>query len=769
LHFPIYPDGVTHINSNLAFSKDNGRVLYFNGQSPIAGHDENDVATFRAITSQFCVLGLATQVEVANAFGVTKLSVMRAVKIYRTKGPAGFYAARLTRGPAVLTPPILARAQELLDQRVEVGEVAATLCLKPNTLAKAIRGGRLHRPAALEIPKESPVVTSAKSQRSGEDAVAPMGVGATDTLGRVAASLGQLDGPDIQLKPVLDVPHGGVLLALPALLALGLLRHTEKHFNLPKGYYRLDSIFLLLAFMALARMKSLEALRYHPPGEWGKLLGLDRVPEVRTMRDKVNTLATQGKPALWSVELCKDWMEALPDEATAFYIDGHVRVYHGEQTKLPKCFVSREKLCLRASVDYWVNAMDGQPFFVAYQSVDPGLINVLENQILPRLNQVVPGQPTGKQLEEDPLLHRFTMIFDRAGYSPKLIRSLKEQRVACLTYRKAPGEDWREGEFFPQKVELVMGQVVEMRLAERGTLLGSVKNEQVWVREIRRLMPGGHQTSVICTDYKSDIGRMAAAMFARWCQENFFKYMLENYGIDRLVSYQTEDIPDGLQVVNPTHRKLDGKIRSQAAILSRKSAELGALSLVKEEEATSANVEIYLQKKSEVHAEIVLLQQEVETLKKERKATKKHIPASELQEGERFKALSVGTKQLLDTVKMVAYRAETAMAQSLQEKMARCDDSRSLLRAIYATEIDLLPDYDQGVLRVRLHGLANPSSDASIGRLCRELNETETEFPGTKLRLTYELVSTKCRPAPPSPNPFEGLLVSSQNPRDQEV
>jgi hypothetical protein len=454
-------------------------------------------------------------------------------------------------------------------------------------------------------------------------------------------------------------------------------------------------------------------------------------------------------------------MEAMPADATAFYVDGHVRVYHGDQTKLPKSWVSREKLCLRASVDYWVNAMDGQPFFVTYQSVDPGLISVLENQIVPRLINEVPGQPSKDRLQEDPLLHRFTVIFDRAGYSPKLIRNLKEQRIACLTYRKSPGEDWPESEFLSKEVRLVMGNLVKMRLAERQVTLGSKQDEQVLVREIRRLMPSGHQTSVISTNFKSDIGSAAAAMFARWCQEIYFKYMLENYGIDRLVSYDTEDIPDTIKVVNPSHRALEGNIRKQAAILSRKSAEFGTLSLVNEEEATPADVATHLQQKAELHQEITQLQQVLADLKKERKATEKHIPASELPEGQRFKALSVRTKQLLDTVKMVAYRAETAMAQSLQEKMSRADDSRSLLRMIYTTEIDLLPDYEQSVLLVRLHGLANPSSDASIARLCRELNETETVFPGTKLRLIYELVSQKNRPVSMPPEPFAETLVSS--------
>src|SRR5664279_1359899 len=115
----------------------------------------------------------------------------------------------------------------------------------------------------------------------------------------VSVGLGGEKGVAPEFVPSLDVTGGGVLLALPALLAVGLLRHTDRHFTLPRGYYSLFSIFLLLGFMALSRLKSMEKLRYEAPGEWGKLLGLDRVPEVRTLRVKIKHLAEHGQPMPW--------------------------------------------------------------------------------------------------------------------------------------------------------------------------------------------------------------------------------------------------------------------------------------------------------------------------------------------------------------------------------------------------------------------------------------------------------------------------------------
>jgi len=244
------------------------------------------------ITAQFCVNGHTQQAEIARAFGVTKISVKRSVKLYREKGPGGFYKQKKRRGPAILTPAVIEQVQQLLSEHEEVADIAAKLDIKADTLAKAIRAGHCISPQK----KDPDNLVTSKSERSSADRAALMGVDAQDVMGRVTASIGDLESVAPQFQPVLDVPHGGVLFALPALLAMGLLKYTEQFFKLPKGYYGLDSLLLLLAFMALTRLKSIESLRYCAPGEWGKLLGLDRIPEARTLlRVKVQALCEDNQ------------------------------------------------------------------------------------------------------------------------------------------------------------------------------------------------------------------------------------------------------------------------------------------------------------------------------------------------------------------------------------------------------------------------------------------------------------------------------------------
>ena len=562
-----------------------------------------------------------------------------------------------------------------------------------------------------------------------------MGVGATDTLGRLTSSLAGMGPVDPQFQSCMDVPNAGVLFSLPALINNGLLRHTDKLFQLPKGFYGLYTIFLLIAFMLLSRIKSIEGLRYCSPGEWGKLLGLDRIPEVKTVREKIAILGENGKVKEWSATLCRDWMNENPEEAMVMYIDGHVRVYHGEKAHLPKHYVAREKLCLHATCDYWVNAMNGNPFFIVNKDVDPGLLNVLEHDVVPRLEQEIPSQVSQEQLDKDPLLHRFVLVFDREGYSPDFMLRMKNKRIACLTYNKYPKEDWPKEEFFSKKIKLVSGEIVEMQLAERGIFLAG----KLWVREIRRLMDGGHQTSIISTAYRLDLENQIMGMFARWSQENFFKYMRQHYNLDRLVDYDVSEITEETKVVNPKYRSLDSEIRSKVSFLNRKLSRFGSITI--EGDIESVKVEEYQKQKATLHEEIIIAQEEIEKLKNERKETPRHILLSQLPEEKRFQHLGSRSKDFLDTIKMIAYRAETAMVNILRESMSREDDARSFIRCLYQTEGDIIPDEDQGILRVRLHHMASRSANSTVKELCNVLNESKTIFPGTKLQLVYELVS----------------------------
>ena len=506
---PLIADGATRISDLISVVRENGQWTYFCGAQPVFQHAENDRRSFRMFTAQLICQGACRQVDIVRAFGVSKNSVIRSVNKYRAGGVKAFYAPRATRGASVMTPEVTAQAQQLLGAGWSRREVAEHLGLKLDTLRKAIQQGRLTEPGPLEPGETAPEQAAAlqpptatdKSTRAVDDAAAEMGTACTRPDERVLAAFGLLDGAPTRFETCRDVSFGGVLCALPALAENGLFRHIHDCLAQLRGYYSTLHVIVLLAHMALCRIKAVEQLQYQPPGELGKLLGLDRVPEVRCLRRKLAALSLDDGPEKWAGLLSRDWLEAAPELAGALYVDGHVRLYHGSQTALPKRYVSRQRLCLRGTTDYWVNDVLGQPFFAVERPIDHGLLEALRSDIVPRLLKDVPGQPTAEELEADRYRARFVILFDREGYSPEFFKEMwQTHRIACITYHKYPKDDWPAAEFAEIETTLPGGEQVSLQLAERGTWIGDRKSG-LWVREIRKLTTSGHQVSLISTAF----------------------------------------------------------------------------------------------------------------------------------------------------------------------------------------------------------------------------------------------------------------------------
>ena len=737
---PLIPDGATPVSDLISVVLENDHWTWYYGARPVFAHPQSDRESFRMFSAQLVCQGACKQVQIVNAFSVSAISVKRSVKQYREEGIQSFYRPRPTRGGTVMTAHVIEKAQELLRLGNSRGDTARQLGIKYDTLRKAINQGRLTEPSDERSDRDDDA--SDKSQRGQQDVAAADGLGmaCTRLAERVGAAFGLLpSGAATRFQPCRDVSFGGVLCAMPALAQNGLFRHLQPYFSSLTGYYTTAQIISLLATMALCRIKTVEQLQYQPPGELGKLLGLDRVPEVRCLRNKLAALSENQAPEKWAAQLSRDWLEADPDLAGALYVDGHVRLYHGKKTKLPRRYVSRQRLCLRGTTDYWVNDGLGQPFFVIERPVDQGMLEAIQNDIVPRLLKDVPGQPTQQQLEDAPHLHRFVLLFDREGYSPVFFREMwQTHRIACITYHKYPKEAWPVSEFRDTQLTLPDGEQVSMPLAERGGRIGS-RQDGLWVREIRKLTKSGHQTSLISTAYGQEGLQDAGALFSRWSQENFFRYAMQHFGIDLLSEYGTDGFPEPKRpVVNPARRELDTRRRSLQSRLTRQLAEYAALTL--HPEASAEKISQWERKKATLVESIEQLEHELSEVKHQQSETPKHLRWSELPEESKFEQLAPSRKRLLDTVKMLAYRAETSLVGIVREALSREDDARVLLQDIFRQEADLYPDDSRGQLAVHIHPFSNPRSNRAVQHLLEQLNAAEMKYPGTSLTLTYSVV-----------------------------
>ncbi len=437
-------------------------------------------------------------------------------------------------------------------------------------------------------------------------------------------------------------------------------------------------------------------------------------------------------------------MEENPDLSGALYIDGHVRLYGGKE-KIPKQYVSRERLCLRGMMDFWVNDMLGQPFFVVRKDINPGMISTLREDIVPKLLRDIPNQPSEEELKNNPYLHRFILIFDREGYSPVFFKEMwNEHRIACMTYHKYPKKDWDEDCFEKKSIKLISGETVTMKVAEQGSFIGT-KKDGIWVKEVRKLTDSGHQTSIVSTGYTLNFITIAVLMFARWCQENFFNYMMQHFAIDILAGYDKKNVSDTDKVISRKWRQLEKEKNSLNGKLKTKKARFASLTLNPMNDNNTKKYEKWETAKVKLVEEIGILTVKLDVVKEKQETTEKHVAISELPEKEQFKVMDSTKKNLIDVIKMIAYRAETAMASIITNENSSFSDARSLLQTLFVTSADLIPDYNENILNVQIHNLSTRALDLKLDKLIVHLNKSKMKYPGSDMILYYSRVGEKSK------------------------
>lgn len=480
--------------------------------------------------------------------------------------------------------------------------------------------------------------------------------------------------------------------------------------------------------MALCRIKNIEQLKKNSPGEFGKLLGLDRIPEVKYFRKKIKQITDQSRVDYLHSELFQGWVDSMPE--LFFYIDGHVLVYQGDLANLPKRFVSREKLCLSGTTEFWVNDQKGLPLMVVSAELNEKLKTSIQ-EIIPKILK-----DADLKISTDPQIPTFTIVVDREAYEPAWFKYLWETyRIAIITYRKNVKDQWDESLFDTAEIQTING-TMSMRLCEMGVLLNGH-----WFREVRRLSADGHQTAIITTHPTLSIQEIAVKMFARWTQENFFKYLIENFDFDKMIEYGTEPVNPKKEIPNPEYKKLTYQIKKT----NEKKRRIEADIFKQMEDAQTLNKEQFskcILKNSALVEKVETYKIEIERLKAMRKTISAKITVAQMPEEMRYNKLKQEGKKLKNAVIMLVYRAESAMYNVLGEFYNdNQKDGRMILKEIFLSDADMIPEYEKNILTIRLHSLSNPRANQIAKKLCVFLNQTETCFPYTNLVLNYETVA----------------------------
>ena len=794
LFLPFSLPDATPIGDSYAMQTRDGFTYYFFNLQPFDCHPADDRRAMLLRAARLHVVSGVRQADIMCAFDISRPTVARAVKRYRERGEDAFFEPRRGRGRTVVDAQMADQAAKLLASGISGSACARQLGIPVSTFHENRHAGVFAAPAAAlaavadapqavaatdhpanadtpqaaavtdhpanadapqaaavtdhpasaDAPQTDPAAATDRASRDARDKQAPMGRAARDVEGRMLASAGLMtEAQPVFAAPAHGVAHGGVLAALPMLLRAGLLGAANRLFRLPDGFYGLTTILLFVAFMTLARVRNPESLRYQAPGEWGAILGLDRCPETKTLRRKIRLLTSAEHTVRdWQSALARTWATEHDDDWATLAVDGHVKVYTGRNGRLPKHFVARQKLCMPASVSYWINALGGTPLLCLHKALDPKLIKALEQDVVPHLMQlgVVP-EAAPDLTRPDAGVPALTLVFDREGWSPDLFKRLARRGIACITWHKNfKGEDWPQEDFRTLEVPIhgpAGTSATTVDLAEQRIVL----RNGLTVRQIRRRLANGRQVPVITTHPQMPLVQVAGAMFSRWSQENFFKYMREQFNLDSLPTHDLAPLDPDAQVVNPVRRALEKTIRRLRSRLATARNRL-AEALQKHHQDTATRLE----------ADAKALAAELDQLKQQRADSPTHVRAGDLPEQDKLDALPVGGRLFIDVVRMIAYRAETRMMVPVITTQGNKPNARRLLRALLTSDANIIPVPAKGILRIQLLGLGSDACDRMLAPLVEELNATNTIYPGTDLRLVYELAGNP----PPAVSPDSG-------------
>src|SRR5271165_6253850 len=724
---PLLPGAAAEIAPGVGMvtGPDGSGVMWVHGLATFAW-DAGDEAGRRLAAVQLWKLKAATQAQVAEAFGVIPVSVWRWERALAAGGVAGLVPDR--KGPrraSKLTPGVVARIRELDGQGLGKAGIAAAAGVSESSVRNVLRpaGGDGDGPGAgagpaAGGPREALPVLPDPVARDGERVLARFGL-----LGEGAVPV---------FTAGARYPLAGLLLALPALAGTGLLETARSTYGrLRNGFYGLETMLVLLVFLALLREPRAEGATRVPPAALGRVLGLDRAPEAKTIRRKLAGLAAAGKAADWQLAIARHHAQSRPGTLGFLYIDGHTRAYFGERD-VQKMHVARLKFPGPATEETWVTDTAGDPLLVVMAEPSTSLAAQIK-ALLPDLRAIC-GEGA-----------KPVLCFDRGGWSPGLFAHVIAAGFDLLTYRKAAAG--KDAPALPDDTFATMawtgddGRAHEYDLAESSIELpvtsGEHKGEVLALRQVTR-RGKGRQVHILTTCDAAGLPAAAVVyrMTSRWREENYFRYARAHFALDALDSYAvTPDDPQRL-VPNPAKKTAAAAVKTAKKALAETEAarqrKLDALrSPVPGTSAVITNAML-----AKLDAPVGAARRSLETAQAAAKATPAKIPLS--QHNPDIVRLDAETKLITHAIRMAAYNAETTLARALGGSYARAgDQAYALIREALTASGDIIPG--DGTLTMRLDPLSAPRRTRAIAVLCDQLNATATRYPGTQLVLRYEI------------------------------
>jgi transposase len=710
------------------FDSGGQRAVYL-GTTAIHVYDAADRDAKAACMAMLSRAGLASDVEIAAGFGVHRNTVGRLVARFERDGLGAVVPAkRGPKGPSKVTPEVMeivaayaGVARRELRARIEEATGVSLSLPYVYELAAA------HRPAQLELADASPASTADAVGASGagdvdEDLVTDDRHGLDGPVGDQVDD--QVDGHVVDDGPGLDPPatlphrvrgrYMGLALYYPALSAVGLVEVARSLFRLPRSErFGVRAVTVTLFFMTVLSRTTLEAAKHLRRAEFGAMVGSGRAPCVKTLRRKLTELVSQHMAGEFGVRLARRWVDTGLVATAYLYVDGHMKAYTGKR-KLQEVWNSQRRMPLPGVHSYFVGDGQGRPLLFLTEELSTNLAKAMP-RVVEAIREVIGDR-------------RFTVIFDRGGYDGGLFAWLTAHNISFITYQR--GNPRLDDSAFARRETRFEGRRVRFTIATDSV---RVAKTGPWRRVVVRTRDG-HQTPIL-TNLGSEVGaaRIACLMFARWRQENLFKYMGAHHGLDQLVSYGADPADADTLVTNPERKRLDRRIAEKRKQLAALKADLGDALLDEPKQGRSAHG-LKIAQAGAVKA-LRVLESDIDKLM----ATRKPVPAKirVADTGQRRDVMRLEHKAIVDRIKISAYNAEEWLLDRLVVHYPNPHDVRDLLRS-FAELSGHLDTTDTGV-EVTLDPPDTPIHRRALRGLIEDLNSIGATFPGTDQPVTYRV------------------------------
>ena len=732
---PLQPAQARSIGPSAGlFEGPDGGVVFIFGLATFSYGPADEVGR-RLAAVQLVTTKIATSQEVAAAFSVSGVTLWTWRRDFAAGGVLALVRARTgPKGPIKLTASVAARVAVLDGAGTTLAKIAALTGVSTATVRVALGRVTPRDQVPVEPDIDPDVAVEDPEDNAEVDDLVVLAAPEPRTAERVAARFGDLVEAPVVITEGAQLPLAGLLLALPALEMTGLLPVAAEVFPpMRKGFYGLRAVLLMGVFLALLREPRAEAATRIRPADLGRVLGLDRAPEVKTLRRKLSELAGHGKGAVLQAALGRHHATARPDAVGFLYLDGHVRVYTGTR-ELPKTHIARMRIAGPATEETWVTDTDGDPVMVITAAPSQSLAAELA-RLLPDLRALIGPD------------RACTVVFDRGGYSPAVFTQIIAAGFDVLTYFKGAWAHFGSEAFTTVDYESPDGTGHTYELAERLIDLpvpaqpatgrqGSKPASTLTLRLVVRRSPGGHQTPILTNRTDLSGAQVAYRMAARWRQENYFKYAREHFALDALASYADQPDALGRLVPNPAKARAGDQVSvARAQLVAAQGGVADAIDAagVRARQPGSGGKATVDPAAGQALSTATSDLDAAQTASRE---TPSHLPLGQVRPGSRL--LETETKLLTHAIRMSAYNTESALARLLRPHYAQGDDeARALLREAFALSGDIQITGD--TLHVRLDPASAPRRSNALAALCVELTDTATRYPGTDLTLAYSI------------------------------